>query len=85
MYYQEDGDFEFEIRNRVAEDVKLTSDILSEEGYSTKKNHAGIGLANVKRIASKYEQFMLINYGIKDGWFTFDLEIMPDDENMEEG
>ena len=85
MYYQEDGDFEFEIRNRVAEDVKLTSDILSEEGYSTKKNHAGIGLANLKRIASKYEQFMLINYGIKDGWFTFDLEIMPDDENMEEG
>ena len=84
MYYQEDGNFEFKIRNKIVNDTKLSTNILSKEGYSTKKNHAGIGLANIKRIESKYEECMLINYGIEDGWFTFDLEIMPDSENMEE-
>lgn len=84
MYYQEDGNFEFKIRNRIAEDTERSSDILSQEGYSTKKDHAGIGLANIKRIESKYEECMLINYGFEDGWFTFDLEIMPDNENTEE-
>lgn len=83
MYYQEDGNFEFKIRNRIAEDTERSSDILSQEGFSTKKDHAGIGLANIKRIESKYEECMLINYGFEDGWFTFDLEIMPDNENME--
>lgn len=81
--YQEDGKFEFKIRNKIVNDTKLSTDILSKEGYSTKKNHAGIVLANIKRIESKYEECMLINYGIEDGWFTFDLEIMPDNENME--
>ena len=80
MYYQEDGNFEFQIRNRIAEDTSLASDILSKDGYSTKKHHTGIGLANIKRIESKYEECMLINYGFEDGWFTFDLEIMPDNE-----
>ena len=78
------GNFEFKIRNKIVNDTKLSTNILSKEGYSTKKNHAGIGLANIKRIESKYEECMLINYGIEDGWFTFDLEIMPDNENMEE-
>lgn len=80
MYYQEDGNFEFRIRNRIAEDTSLASDILSKDGYSTKKHHTGIGLANIKRIESKYEECMLINYGFEDGWFTFDIEIMPDNE-----
>ncbi|WP_228117014.1 GHKL domain-containing protein [Lactobacillus amylolyticus] len=51
---------------------------------ATKQHHTGIGLANVKRIESKYEEFMLINYEIKNGWFTFELEIIPDKESMEE-
>ena len=36
----------------------MSTDILSKEGYSTKKNHAGIGLANIKRIESKYEDIL---------------------------
>lgn len=84
MYYQEDGNFEFKVRNRVAKDTRLTLDVLSKEGYTTKKHHAGIGLSNVKRIESKYEEFMLVNYEIKNGWFTFELEIMPDNNQMEE-
>lgn len=81
MYYQEDGDFEFMIRNRVASS-KINSDRLSEEGYTTKKNHTGIGLANVKQITSKYEQTMMTDYGVSDGWFSFNLTILPD--NVEE-
>ena len=57
-----------------------TSDILSKDGYSTKKHHTGIGLANVKQIELKYEEYMLVNYGIENGWFNFELEIMPDNE-----
>src|SRR5699024_6612355 len=84
LYNIKVGNFEFKIRNKIVNDTKLYTNIISKEGYSTKKNHAGIGLANIKRIESKYEECMLINYGIEDGWFTFDLEIMPDNENMEE-
>lgn len=80
MYYQEDGNFEFRIRNRIAADTSLASDILSKDGYSTKKHHTGIGLANVKQIELKYEEYMLVNYGIENGWFNFELEIMPDNE-----
>lgn len=83
MYYQEDGDFEFEIRNRVRKN-RNNSDQFSKEGYTTKQHHAGIGLANVKEIAHKYEKTMFINYGIEDGWFTFDLTILPDDLNKED-
>lgn len=84
MYYQEDGNFEFKIRNRISKGTTLSPNVLSQEGYSTKQHHIGIGLANVKRIESKYEEFMLINYEIKNGWFTFELEIIPDNESMEE-
>lgn len=80
MYYQEDGNFEFRIRNRIVADTSLASDILSKDGYSTKKHHTGIGLANVKQIELKYEEYMLVNYGIENGWFNFELEIMPDNE-----
>lgn len=83
MYYQEDGDFEFEIRNRVRKN-RNNSDQFGKEGYTTKQHHAGIGLANVKEIAHKYEKTMFINYGIENGWFTFDLTILPDDENEED-
>ena len=39
----------------------------------------GLGLANVKEITHKYENVMIVNY-VDDGWFTFDLTILPDDE-----
>ncbi|GAA2955582.1 hypothetical protein GCM10019995_07870 [Lactobacillus kefiranofaciens subsp. kefirgranum] len=82
MYYQEDGNFEFRIRNRIGMIDKVNLNRLNQEGYTTKKFHSGIGLANVKQIEAKYENSMLIDYGIEDDWFDFDLTIMPDD--MEE-
>ncbi|GFZ27181.1 GHKL domain-containing protein [Lactobacillus corticis] len=82
MLYTEDGDFEFEIRNRVHQQ-NIQVNRLKNEGYTTKQNHAGLGLNNVMRIARKYEQNMLIDYGVEDGWFTFDLTIVPNEVGEE--
>jgi len=80
MYYQENGDFEFEIRNRVRKSGVAT-DKISQKNYTTKKHHMGLGLANVKEITHKYEDSMIVNYYVDDGWFTFDLTILPDSES----
>lgn len=80
MYYQENGDFEFEIRNRVRKN-SVATDKISQKNYTTKKHHMGLGLSNVKEIAHKYEDSMIVNYYVDDGWFTFDLTILPDDES----
>lgn len=80
MYYQENGDFEFEIRNRVRKN-SVATDKISQKNYTTKKHHMGLGLSNVKEIAHKYEDSMIVSYYVDDGWFTFDLTILPDDES----
>lgn len=80
MYYQENGDFEFEIRNRVRKETVAT-DKISQKNFTTKKHHMGLGLANVKEITHKYEDTMIVNYYVDDGWFNFDLTILPDNEN----
>lgn len=80
MYYQENGDFEFEIRNRVRKDTVAT-DKISQKNFTTKKHHMGLGLANVKEITHKYEDTMIVNYYVDDGWFNFDLTILPDNES----
>lgn len=80
MCYQENGDFEFTIRNRVHPKSRdLSESQLSQEGYTTKENHSGIGLSNVKRIAHKYEDQMFIEYGIKNNKFTFNLIVLADE------
>lgn len=78
MYYQEDGDFEFEIRNKVRKQDASDTEKMSEEGYTTKKHHAGIGLSNIKQIAAKYESSVMINYRIKNGVFIFTIVVVPD-------
>lgn len=39
----------------------------------------GLGLANLKEIADKYKDTMIVNYGVNDGKFTFNLTILPDE------
>ncbi len=81
MYYQEGGDFEFMIRNRIGGPV-ADSDQLAQAGYTTKKDHAGLGLANVKELVSQHDEQMLLDYGPEAGWFNFNLTLLPED--MEE-
>lgn len=83
MFYQEDGDFEFEIRNKVrTQNTTVSIDRLSTEGYTTKREHSGIGLANVRKIATKYESDMMIDYKLKENEFLFSMVIVPN--NMED-
>lgn len=81
MYYQENDDFEFEIKNKIRK-REIDQNKISQKNYTTKQHHMGYGLANVKEIAQKYKTTMMINYGVEDDWFVFNLVIFPD--NMEE-
>ncbi len=81
MYYQEGGDFEFMIRNRIDKSV-ADPDQLAQAGYTTKKDHAGLCLANVKELVSQHDEQMLLDYGPEAGWFNFNLTLLPED--MEE-
>lgn len=81
MYYQEGGDFEFMIRNRIDKSA-ADPDQLAQAGYTTKKDHAGLGLANVKELVRRHDEQMLLDYGPEDGWFNFSLTLLP--ENVEE-
>lgn len=79
MYFQENGDFEYTIKNKVRES-KIEIDKITQADYTTKKHHRGLGLSNVERIADKYLDQMIINYFVKDGYFTFKLVIFSDEE-----
>lgn len=69
MIYQENGELEIEIRNRYR-DTDLTIQDMKKLGFTTKKNHDGLGLANIEELSQSYND-IFINYQIKDGWFTF--------------
>ena len=69
MIYQENGELEIEIRNRYR-DTDLTIQDMRKSGFTTKKNHDGLGLANIEELSQPYND-IFINYQIKDGWFTF--------------
>lgn len=69
MIYQENGELEIDIRNRYR-DTDLTIQDMRKSGFTTKKNHDGLGLANIEELSQPYND-IFINYQIKDGWFTF--------------
>lgn len=77
MYYQEQGDFEFEIRNRFNQKIAINK--ISQKSFSTKTNHQGLGLSNVKKIVQKYDN-VFVEYKIEDDWFVFNLIIIPMEE-----
>lgn len=82
MYFQEDGDFEFTIKNKVRKS-RIDIDKIAQKNYTTKKHHKGLGLSNVERIADKYLDQMIINYFVKNDYFTFKLVIFSDEERDE--
>lgn len=78
MYYQEQGDFEFEIRNYV-ESKKIEIGKISQAGFTTKSDHLGLGLSNVEKLVQKYDN-VFVDYKLEDNWFTFNLIIMPEEK-----
>ena len=69
MVYRENGELEIEIKNR-CRNTDLTIQDMRKSGFTTKKNHDGLGLANIEELSQPYND-IFINYQIKDGWFTF--------------
>lgn len=77
VYSDGPGEFEYEIRNRI-QNKKISTSQIQQGGFTTKKNHKGLGLANIKEIENKYPD-MSISYTIQDGWFDFYMTIDTED------
>lgn len=78
FYSEENNEFEYEIRNKIHEQ-KISTHKIQRQGFTTKKNHPGLGLANIKKIEAKYPD-MTVSYNIRDGWFDFYMVIDRDEE-----
>lgn len=74
MLFQEKGNFEFEVRNKVSKKNITSVDKMRKKRFSTKKNHRGLGLDNIESISKKYSS-MKISYQKMNGHFTFYLEV----------
>ena len=83
MVYSDDPDeFEFESRNKI-QNKNISTSQIQQRGFTTKKDHKGLGLANIKEIESKYPD-MSISYTIQDGWFDFYMTIDTEDGEEDE-
>ncbi|MBN3463440.1 GHKL domain-containing protein [Lactobacillus acidophilus] len=83
MVYSDGPDeFEFEIRNKI-QNKKISTSQIQQRGFTTKKDHKGLGLANIKEIEGKYPD-MSIYYTIQDGWFDFYMTIDTEDGEDDE-
>lgn len=73
----DNGEFEYEIQNKRRES-KISLKQIQQRGYSTKKSHSGVGLANINNIKNKYEN-MTISYEVPKEYFDFYLVIEPEE------
>ena len=73
MVYSKEGELEFEIKNRFNDTGKSILE-LKKLGFTTKKGHSGLGLANIEDI-KKSMMLFLVEYHISDGWFTFYMSV----------
>lgn len=78
IFLNDDKGIEFEVRNTF-NDENIDISALQDEGYTTKADHSGIGLANVKEIVTKYSN-MFLDLHIEDNWFVFYL-VMDEESN----
>lgn len=78
MFYSNGEDeFEYEIRNKI-HDKNISASQIQKKGFTTKKNHQGLGLTNIRNIESKYPD-MTISHTVEDGWFDFYMMIDAED------
>ena len=78
FYSNNENEFEYEIRNKIHQNnISVTQ--IQESGYSTKKGHQGLGLANIQKIESKYPNMTLSQIS-ENQWFDFYLVIYDEEE-----
>lgn len=69
----EDDQLTFIIDNTVITPESISA--IKQTGYSTKKDHSGLGLSNVQDIKKKYPN-LLVQYSERDGWFHLQLVLI---------
>lgn len=77
MFYQENGDFEFVIKNKTD---NIPSPHIFEPGYTNKDQHAGLGLSNALEIVNKYAGQMIVDIDTTGNTFTFSLMVLEEGE-----
>lgn len=77
MFYQENGDFEFVIKNKTD---NIPSPRIFEPGYTSKDQHAGLGLSNALEIVNKYAGQMIVDIDTTGNDFTFSLMVLKEGE-----
>ena len=70
-------EFEYEIRNKI-HDKNISASQIQKKGFTTKKNHQGLGLTNIRNIENRYPN-MTISHTVEDGWFDFYMMIDAED------
>ncbi|TGY28402.1 GHKL domain-containing protein, partial [Lactobacillus johnsonii] len=65
------------VRNKIKNIPQLSK--IQQTGFSTKKNHQGLGLSNINQLKQKYPT-LFVNYRINNNWFIFTLNIVGVDE-----
>lgn len=75
IYQVNPNELEFTIKNKIYS--YSSSNQIETSGFTTKKNHTGLGLANVVQIKQKYDN-LSFHHSIKNGWFTFTITIFND-------
>ena len=81
VYSNGTDDFEYEIRNKVI-DREISTQEIQKRGFTTKKNHKGLGLANIKELETKYPD-LSISYMLEDDWFDFYMAIDTEEDESE--
>lgn len=84
VYSAGPGELEFEIRNKIQKGRKISLSEIKKSGFTTKKNHKGLGLANISELEEKYPEIS-ISYMVDDGWFDFYLTIETEDGDEDNG
>lgn len=72
-----DGYLEFIIKNNIASSEKINLDQIYQTGYTSKKDHNGLGLSTVNKIIHSNSNLLLQNK-IKDGYFSTILTVLED-------
>lgn len=71
MIHSTEETLEYEIQNK-KRNLAISTKKIQQKGFSTKKEHSGLGLATIRKITETYEN-MSITYDISNDYFDFYL------------
>lgn len=67
-----DGQLEISIKNTIVKHISVSK--IEQYGFSSKKNHDGLGMINIQDIKKKYKN-LLVSYNTRNNWFSMQFTI----------